>query len=123
LFKTTPFLRENQQQQNNEGNNGYSSSTASSTSTISPTPPSTNNNVSNLAEQVNNKDNEPNKMPSPQPQNGQQREEDPPNGLPPRAGTIPPLKSILKKPKPAAEGAHSDLPRNHQRRMPTRSVK
>ena len=44
-------------------------------------------------------------------------------GLPPRAATMPPLKSILKKPKMATADHHlgeSPLPRNHQRRLPTR---
>jgi len=50
------------------------------------------------------------------------------NGLPPRAATMPPLKSILKKPKTNngdQQNTHQNndvFPRNHQRHMPTRIV-
>uniref|UniRef100_A0A914HEF2 Uncharacterized protein n=1 Tax=Globodera rostochiensis TaxID=31243 RepID=A0A914HEF2_GLORO len=58
------------------------------------------------------------------------------HGLPPRAATLPPLRSILKKPRASAmmvlnsngqqlQQQHfldSTLPRNHLRRMPTRIV-
>lgn len=43
-------------------------------------------------------------------------------GLQPRSSTMPPLRSILKKPKMESNGnGHAgDQPRNHLRRMPTR---